>query len=140
MTTFSIRSPSAGFPLGVPGLMTAYQAGNVTLANAVGTGIADDKAVYSYMPEIIKFYLGAEPILKNVPTWRCREPEHLAYVLDHLEELVVKEVRVGRLRDAGRTQSRQGRPSRLPRQVQSEPEELRRPAHACAVDLPYLRG
>src|SRR6266852_249341 len=78
--------------LGVPGLMSAYQAGNVTLANAVGTGIADDKAVYSYMPEIVKFYLGAEPILKNVPTWRCREPEHLAYVLDHLEELVVKEV------------------------------------------------
>jgi uncharacterized circularly permuted ATP-grasp superfamily protein len=78
--------------LGVPGLMSAYQAGNVTLANAVGTGIADDKAVYSYMPEIVKFYLDEEPILKNVPTWRCRETEHLAYVLDHLEELVVKEV------------------------------------------------
>ena len=78
--------------LGVPGLMSAYQAGNVTLANAVGTGVADDKAVYSYMPEIMKFYLGEEPILKNVPTWRCREPEHLAYVLDHLDELVVKEV------------------------------------------------
>ena len=78
--------------LGVPGLMSAYQAGNVTLANAVGTGIADDKAVYSYMPAILKFYLGEEPILKNVPTWRCREPEHLAYVLDHLDELVVKEV------------------------------------------------
>jgi uncharacterized circularly permuted ATP-grasp superfamily protein len=78
--------------LGVPGLMSAYQAGNVTLANAVGTGIADDKAVYSYMPAIVKFYLGEEPILKNVPTWRCREEEHLAYVLDHIEELVVKEV------------------------------------------------
>jgi len=78
--------------LGVPGLMSAYQAGQVTLANAVGTGIADDKAVYSYMPEIVKFYLGEEPLLKNVPTWRCREPEHLAYVLDHIEELVVKEV------------------------------------------------
>src|SRR4051812_639310 len=78
--------------LGVPGLMSAYQAGNVTLANAVGTGIADDKAIYSYMPEIMRFFLGEEPILKNVPTWRCREPEHLAYVLDHLEELVVKEV------------------------------------------------
>jgi uncharacterized circularly permuted ATP-grasp superfamily protein len=78
--------------LGVPGLMSAYQAGNVTLANAVGTGVADDKAVYSYMPKIIEFYLGEAPILKNVPTWRCREEEHLAYVLDHLEELVVKEV------------------------------------------------
>src|SRR6516225_5256171 len=78
--------------LGVPGLMSAYIAGNVTLANAVGTGIADDKAVYSYMPEIMKFYLEEEPILKNVPTWRCREPDHLAHVLDRLDELVVKEV------------------------------------------------
>src|ERR1700723_543998 len=78
--------------LGVPGLMSAYQAGNVTLANAVGTGIADDKAVYCYMPQIVKFYLGEEPILKNVPTWRCREAEHLSYVLDNIEDLVVKEV------------------------------------------------
>jgi uncharacterized circularly permuted ATP-grasp superfamily protein len=78
--------------LGVPGLMSSYHSGHVTLANAVGTGIADDKAVYSYMPKIVKFYLGEEPILKNVPTWRCREADHLAYVLDHLEELVVKEV------------------------------------------------
>jgi uncharacterized circularly permuted ATP-grasp superfamily protein len=78
--------------LGVPGLMAAYDAGAVTLANAVGTGIADDKAVYSYVPAIIKFYLGAEPILRNVPTWRCREAEHLSYVMDHLHELVVKEV------------------------------------------------
>jgi uncharacterized circularly permuted ATP-grasp superfamily protein len=78
--------------LGVPGLMSSYHAGHVTLANAVGTGIADDKAVYSYMPKIVKFYLGQEPILKNVPTWRCREADHLAYVLEHLEELVVKEV------------------------------------------------
>jgi uncharacterized circularly permuted ATP-grasp superfamily protein len=78
--------------LGVPGLMTVYQAGNVTLANAVGTGIADDKAIYSFMPEILKFYLGEEPLLKNVPTWRCREPDQLNYVLEHLPELVVKEV------------------------------------------------
>src|SRR3954465_14989621 len=85
----SFRPDSA---LGVPGIMSAYQAGQVTLANAVGTGVADDKAVYSYMPAIIKFYLGEEPRLKNVPTWRCREPDHLTYVLDHLEELVVKEV------------------------------------------------
>jgi uncharacterized circularly permuted ATP-grasp superfamily protein len=77
--------------LGVPGLMTAYHAGNVTLANAVGTGAVDDKAVYSYMPEIVKFYLGEEPLLKNVPTWRCREKAHLKEVLDHLPELVVKE-------------------------------------------------
>jgi uncharacterized circularly permuted ATP-grasp superfamily protein len=77
--------------LGVPGLFAAYAAGNVTLANAIGTGAADDKVIYSYIPDLIRFYLGEEPILKNVPTWRCREPEHLKYVLDHLAELVVKE-------------------------------------------------
>ncbi len=78
--------------LGVPGLMSAYRAGTVTLANAVGTGVADDKALYTYMPEIIQFYLGEAPLLKNVPTYRCREPETLRYVLEHLPELVVKEV------------------------------------------------
>ena len=78
--------------VGVPGLMGAYEAGNVTLANAIGTGVADDKAVYSYMPEIVKFFTGEEPILKNVPTWRCREADSLSYVLDHLAELVVKQV------------------------------------------------
>ncbi|MDQ8726607.1 circularly permuted type 2 ATP-grasp protein [Bradyrhizobium sp. LHD-71] len=78
--------------LGVPGLMTAYTAGNVTLANAVGTGISDDKAVYSYMPEIVKFYLDEEPILNNVPTYRCRQADDLKYVLDNLHDLVVKEV------------------------------------------------
>ena len=77
--------------LGVPGLMSAYLTGNVTLANAVGTGAVDDKAVYSYMPEIVKFYLGEEPLLRNVPTWRCREADHLKEVLDRLPELVVKE-------------------------------------------------
>jgi len=78
--------------VGVPGLMNAYMAGNVTLANAVGTGVADDKAVYTYMPEIIRFFSGGDPILGNVPTWRCREPEALKEVLDKLPELVVKEV------------------------------------------------
>ena len=78
--------------IGVPGLLGAYQAGNVTLSNAIGTGVADDKAVYSYMPEIIRFFTGEEPILKNVPTYRCREKDALKYVLDNLSELVVKEV------------------------------------------------
>ena len=78
--------------LGVPGLMSVYMAGNITLANAVGTGISDDKAIYSYMPEVVKFYLDEEPILKNVPTWRCREEKELSYVLDNMHELVVKEV------------------------------------------------
>jgi uncharacterized circularly permuted ATP-grasp superfamily protein len=78
--------------LGAPGLFDAYLNGFVTLVNAPGAGVSDDKAVYSYMPEIIRFYTGQDPILGNVQTWRCREPAHLAYVLDHLEDLVVKEV------------------------------------------------
>jgi len=78
--------------LGVAGLMGAFNAGNVTLANAVGAGVADDKAMYTYIPDVIRFYLGEEPLLKNVPTHRCREPDALAYALEHLSELVVKEV------------------------------------------------
>lgn len=78
--------------LGVPGIMDVYRAGGITIANAPGTGIADDKALYSYMPEIIEFYTGEKAILENVPTWRCSEPDSLAYVLEHLTELVVKEV------------------------------------------------
>ncbi len=78
--------------LGVPGLLTAYRAGNVTLANAIGTGVADDKSIYPYVPEMIRFYLGEEPILNNVPTYMLRKPDDLKYVLDHLPELVVKEV------------------------------------------------
>jgi len=78
--------------LGVPGLMRAYRAGNLALANAVGTGVADDKAVYAYMPRIIKYYLGEDPIIANVETHICREPEGLRYTLDHLAELVIKPV------------------------------------------------
>jgi len=78
--------------LGVSGIMDIYRAGGITIANAPGTGIADDKAIYSYMPEIIEFYTGEKPLLGNVPTWRCAEPDALAYVLDNLSELVVKEV------------------------------------------------
>ena len=78
--------------LGIPGIIRAYQAGNVTLANAVGTGVADDKSIYPYVPDMIRFYLGEEPKLNNVPTYMCRKPDDLAYVLDHLPELVVKEV------------------------------------------------
>ena len=78
--------------LGVPGIMDVYRAGNITIANAPGTGIADDKAIYSYMPEIIEFYTGRKAILGNVPTWRCSELESLKYVQEHLAELVVKEV------------------------------------------------
>ncbi len=78
--------------LGVPGLMNAYCNGGVALANGVGTGVADDKSTYLYVPAMIEFYLGEKPILSNVPTWRLSEPEDLKYVLAHLPELVVKEV------------------------------------------------
>ncbi len=78
--------------LGVPGIMDIYRAGRITIANAPGTGIADDKAIYSFMPEIVEFYTGEKPLLANVPTWRCSEADSLAYVLDNLAELVVKEV------------------------------------------------
>ncbi len=76
--------------LGVPGLMDVYRSGRLGLANALGTGVADDKVIYSFVPEMIRYYLGEEPLLPNVPTYLCSEPKHLAYVLEHLGELVVK--------------------------------------------------
>jgi len=91
----SFLDPQAFRPdsvLGVPGLVAAYRAGNVSLANAIGTGVADDKSIYPYVPAMIRFYLGEEPILQNVQTWQCREADDLKYVLGHLDELVVKEV------------------------------------------------
>jgi uncharacterized circularly permuted ATP-grasp superfamily protein len=78
--------------LGVPGLFNAYRAGRVTLANGIGTGIADDKAMYIHVPQMIRFYCDEEPILANVPTWELAKPKDLQYVLEHLAELVVKEV------------------------------------------------
>lgn len=78
--------------LGPPGLMRAYRAGNVAICNAVGTGVADDKSIYPYVPDMIRFYLSEEPLLNNVPTYMCRRPEELSYVLANLSELVVKEV------------------------------------------------
>jgi uncharacterized circularly permuted ATP-grasp superfamily protein len=81
-----------GSTLGCPGLMDAYKAGHVAICNAVGTGVADDKSIYPYVPDMIKFYLGEAPILKNVPTFQCRKPDDLQYTLAHLKDLVVKEV------------------------------------------------
>lgn len=78
--------------LGIPGLMAAYRKGNVTIVNAPGTGVADDKAVYAYMPEIIKYYLGEDPVLNNVQTYRCDKEDDFNYVMDHMQELVVKPV------------------------------------------------
>jgi len=85
----AFRADSA---LGVPGLLAVYRAGRVAIANAVGTGVADDKSVYPYVPEMIRFYLGEEPLLKNVPTWQLRKPDECAHVLANLKDLVVKEV------------------------------------------------
>ena len=76
--------------LGVAGLMRAWKAGNVAIANAPGAGVADDKVVYSYVPDIVRYYLDEDPIIENVPTWRCEDPDARAHVLDHLDELVVK--------------------------------------------------
>jgi len=78
--------------LGIPGIMDVYRAGGITIANAPGTGVSDDKAIYSFMPDIVEFYTGEKPLLPNVETWRCADPESLKYVLDNLDELVVKEV------------------------------------------------
>src|SRR4029079_6685225 len=78
--------------LGVPGLFDLYRAGRVTLVNAPGTGVVDDKSIYTYIPDVIEFYTGEKPLLCTVPTWRCSEPDDLAYVIEHLAELVVKEV------------------------------------------------
>ena len=115
--------------LGVPGLMSAYQAGNVTLANAVGTGVADDKAVYSYMPEIVKFYLGEEPILKNVPTWRCREAEHLSLRARPSRGAGGQGgARLRRLRHADRPDRRQGDDRGLPRQAESRTRRTSSPS------------
>jgi uncharacterized circularly permuted ATP-grasp superfamily protein len=85
----AFRADSA---LGVTGLFNAYRAGNVTLANALGNGVADDKAVYAYVPRIIKYYLGEDPILDNVDTYICSEESSLSYVLENLDKLVVKAV------------------------------------------------
>ena len=78
--------------LGIPGLMDVYRSGGVSICSAPGAGVADDKAIYTYVPEMIRFYLGEEPILKNVPTWKCGDAQDLSYVCDNLADLVVKEV------------------------------------------------
>ena len=78
--------------LGVPGLMNVYRSGGVTICSAPGAGVADDKAIYTFVPEMVRVYLGEAPILENVPTWQCAKPDEYKYVQEHLAELVVKEV------------------------------------------------
>jgi uncharacterized circularly permuted ATP-grasp superfamily protein len=121
--------------LGVPGLLAAYRAGRVTLANAIGTGVADDKSMYPFVPEMIRFYLGEEPILKNVPTYVLRNEEDRAYVLDHLDELVVKEAQgsggYGML--VGPTASREER-ERYRQRILDQPERfIAQPTLALSV-------
>jgi uncharacterized circularly permuted ATP-grasp superfamily protein len=89
MDPLAFRSDSS---LGIPGVFNAYRAGNVVISNAPGTGIADDKAVYSYVPRLIRYYLAEEPVLESVETFRCREPAVLSHVLVNLDRLVVKAV------------------------------------------------
>ena len=125
--------------LGVPDLMKAYRAGNVTLANAVGTGVADDKAIYPFVEDMIRFYLSEEPILKNVPTYICARPDDLAYVLDHLAELVVKAVNesggYGMLMGPWATRAAV---RRVRREAPAQPAELHRPAGGHPLHLPDL--
>ena len=122
--------------IGAPGLFYAYRLGNVTLANAPGTGVADDKSVYAYVPEMIRYYLGEEPLLANVETHLCRDPEALAYTLDNLDKLVVKMVGgIWRLRDAGGSSRHAGGTKRLRKGTPQESVELHRAAHARPVGL-----
>ncbi len=126
--------------LGVPGLMGAYRAGNVALANAVGNGVADDKAIYAYVPEFIRYYLGEEPILRSVETYICAKPKDLAYVLDHLPELVVKAVGesggygmlIGPAADDEKDR-------RVPRAHPGQSAQLHRPARGGALARAFLR-
>ena len=111
--------------LGVPGLMRAYAAGNVALANAPGNGVADDKAVYPFVPDMIRFYLGEEPILEQVPTYVCARDDDREYVLEHLDELVVKAVD-----EAGGYGMLMG-----PQSTAAERDEFRAPHHRRAAPL-----
>ena len=128
--------------LGVRGLMRAWRAGNVALANAPGAGVADDKVIYTYVPAIIKYYLDQDPIIPNVPSWRCEDKAQREYVLANLDKLVVKPANesggygmlVGPHASDGRAQQ-----VRQPYQAQSA--QLHRPADAGAVDRPdHLRS
>ena len=116
--------------------MDVYRAGNITIANAPGTGIADDKAIYSYMPEIVEFYTGRKAILDNIQTWRCSEPDSLKYVLEHLDELVVKEVHgsggYGMLVGPAATKKEC---EDFAKKLAGAARQLHRPADAVAVDL-----
>ena len=127
--------------LGVPGLLAAYRAGNVAIANAIGTGVADDKSTYPYVPDMIRFYLGEEPILHNVPTWQLRKPEDLALrARPPARARREGSAGLGRLRHADRAAaSTQAEIDGFPRAHPGEPVELHRAADARALDVPDVR-
>jgi uncharacterized circularly permuted ATP-grasp superfamily protein len=121
--------------LGIPGIMDVYRAGHITIANAPGTGISDDKAIYSYMPEIVEFYTGRKPLLENVPTWRCSEADSLKYVLEHLVRTRRQgSPRLRRLRHAGGPDGIKEGMRRFRREAESPAEQLYRPADPVSVD------
>ncbi len=120
--------------LGVAGIMDVYRAGNVTIANAPGTGISDDKAIYSYMPEIVEFYTGRKAMLENVPTWRCSEPDSFKYVMEHLPELVSRKSMVRAATACWSAHSDAQGNCALRRKAQSQAGQLHRPADAVVVD------
>ncbi len=126
--------------LGVPGIFNAYRAGNVVIANALGTGVADDKAVYAYVPRLIRYYLSEEPIIDNVETFLCREPKSLSHVLDHLDSLVVKAV--GESGGYGMLvgpHAQQIRTRGVCRKAESRSRQLHRSTYDPALDVPHLR-
>ena len=127
--------------LGCAGLLQVVRAGNVTLSNAIGTGIADDKSIYPYVPKMVEFYLGEKPILNNVPTYLCRDKEDLGYVLRAPERAGgERSARRRRLRHAGGPGSHQGRDRRICGSAEGQPHQLHRPAHPGAFNLPHLCG
>ena len=141
MTTFSIRRPSGRIRHLACRAFAAYRAGHVTIANAIGTGVADDKSIYPYVPEMVRFYLSEEPMVANVPTWVLRRPEDRAYALANLADLVVKEVHgaggYGMLIGPASTRG----PDRgFPGPHRSASRALHRAADAGSVDLADLRG
>ena len=120
--------------LGIPGLMDVYRSGGVTICSAPGAGVADDKAVYTYVPEMIRFYLGEEPILKNVPTWQCGKDDDLQLCAGESGGTGgERSARLGRLRDAGRAEIHRGAGRGLCRAGQGRSGQLHRPADAGAV-------
>ena len=122
-----------------PGLFERYRAGRVTLANAIGTGVADDKSIYPYVPDMIRFYLSEEPVLANVPTYLLHRKEDREYALAHLAELVVKETARRGLRHADRSGGRAAELETFRKRILAAPDKYIAAADAGALDVPDVR-